>query len=232
MTSIANEADPANEEMWPSLNEAASPVRVVPQKKVAWDVGQDQEDWELLSEGDKSSEEESKAEESKAPVVQVMNHKLLMHAASSPDLRTSFDLKAVMEDEEHSFSMVSGPGSVMSISSNFSFRDAILSPPSPSPAAGDSDSKDSLQIRPRPKVKPRYVVTAIKRCAKSTGDLTSLVIKEDEEELGSHDAMEFYHRKALGGQSRKNGLKLRPDELARKTMILNKKSLQKQSSQG
>jgi hypothetical protein len=247
MTTIVH----ADEEMWPTLNAAASPVPEPGQKvtkQVAWDVNHgeptDQEGWELLTDGD---DDEDKAQEEKAEtsnnetkqetLVRVVNRKVLRHAQSSPNLHSSFDLVAVMEAEDDdddasgSFAMISGPGSVMSMSSTFSFRDAILSP-----GAATEDEQGApaaLKTRPRPRVKPRFIVKKpMKRCAKSTGDLTSLVIQEDEEVIGASDAMEFYHRKALGEQTRKNGLKLRPDEAKRKQIIMNKKSLQKSESRG
>jgi hypothetical protein len=253
MTTIVNstnEISPtADEEMWPTLNPGASPVPAKEQKvtkQVVWnDVGEpiDQEDWELLADDDDDDKEGKEAHinnetKDETPVVQVVNRKILRHAQSSPNLHRAFDMEAVMEDDDDdasgSFAMISGPGSVMSMSSNFSFRDAILSPG----AAASTSTEDeqaagaALKIRQaRPRVKPRFVVKKpMKRCIKSTGDLKSLVIQEDEEVIGASDAMEFYHRKALGVQTRKNGLKLRPDEAKRKQMIMHKKGLQRSES--
>jgi hypothetical protein len=253
MTTIVN----ADDEMWPTLNEATSPVPEPGEKatkQVAWNVNHgeeptDQEGWELLTDGD--DEENDKSQEEKAEtsnnntetkqetsVVHVVNRKVLRHAQSSPNLHSNFDLQAVMEAEDDdyddasgSFAMVSGPGSVMSLSSTFSFRDAILSPGAATSTEGEQGAPAALKIRPRPRVKPRFVVKKpMKRCIKSTGDLKSLVIQEDEEVIGAGDAMEFYHRKALGAQTRKNGLKLRPDEAKRKQMIMQKKGLQRSES--
>jgi len=108
---------------------------------------------------------------------------------------------------------------------SLSFRDAIMSPSTqtstPPPA--------STPIARRRTTKPRFVVTPIKRCIKSTNDLHSMGIIEEEVE-GDTDAMEFYHRKAVGAKSRMNGQKLRPDELKRKTMLLQKRELQRSAS--
>jgi hypothetical protein len=255
MTTIVNstnEISPAaDEEMWPTLNPEISPVRAKEQKgtkQVVWnDVGEriDQEDWELLADDDDEDDDNEGKEvhnsnetKQETPVVQVVNRKILRHAQSSPNLHRSFDMEAVMEDDDDdasgSFAMVSGPGSVMSMSSNFSFRDAILSPGAATSTSTEDEqaATAALKIRPRPRVKPRFVVKKpMKRCIKSTGDLKSLVIQEDET-VGAvaSDAMEFYHRKALGAQSRNNGLKLRPDELKRKQIIMHKKGLQRSES--
>eukprot|EP00553_Chaetoceros_curvisetus_P001250 CAMPEP_0204618236 /NCGR_PEP_ID=MMETSP0717-20131115/4957_1 /ASSEMBLY_ACC=CAM_ASM_000666 /TAXON_ID=230516 /ORGANISM="Chaetoceros curvisetus" /LENGTH=303 /DNA_ID=CAMNT_0051631935 /DNA_START=14 /DNA_END=925 /DNA_ORIENTATION=- len=99
----------------------------------------------------------------------------------------------------------------------------------------------------RKKSRPRLVVNPIKRCAKSTGDLRSMVIVEEEEEgyyggggggiiqedevLGDTDASEFYSRKQKGSTSRQNGKKLRPDEAKRKNFIIHKKEAQRRAQQ-
>jgi hypothetical protein len=54
---------------------------------------------------------------------------------------------------------------------------------------------------------------------------------ESEEILGASDAMEFYHQKAAGAMNRSHGLKLRPDELKRKELILQKKQQQQERQQ-
>lgn len=109
----------------------------------------------------------------------------------------------------------------------------------------------NLAMQRRKANKPKLVVNAIKRCAKSTGDLRSLVIHEspedeyyggggggivddvihEEEVLGETDAMEFYSRKSKGSLSRQNGAKIRPDEAKRKEMILYKKNAQRMAQQ-
>mmetsp|Transcript_18400 Transcript_18400/g.27587 ORF Transcript_18400/g.27587 Transcript_18400/m.27587 type:complete len:299 (-) Transcript_18400:53-949(-) len=102
-------------------------------------------------------------------------------------------------------------------------------------------------IQRRKTTRTRLIVTPIKRCAKSTGDLRSLVIHEDEEGygggssagviheedeeevLGCTDAMEYYNRKDFGRQGRANGRKIRPDEAKRKEMIIHKKNAQRRA---
>ncbi len=103
-------------------------------------------------------------------------------------------------------------------------------------------------IQRRKTTRTRLVVTPIKRCAKSTGDLRSLVIHEEEEGyggggsgfgsaviheeeevLGCTDAMEYYNRKDVGRKGRMNGLKTRPDEAKRKEMIIHKKNAQRRA---
>jgi len=190
---------------------------------------QEPNDWEVL---DKDTPFEQGV-----VVVQTNNPKTLRHCCSSPDLR-QFSLDVVDEDDEEvadsigqdDFSMLSGPGSVVSMASGFSFRDAILSPPAKE-ARNDEPKPSTEQARTRrhqQRIKPKFVVAPIKRCAKSTGDLQSLVIQEEDEILGDTDAMDFYHRKAKGFQGRQNGLKLRPDEAKRKAITMHKKDLQRQ----
>jgi hypothetical protein len=177
------------------------------------------------------------------------NKKILRHSASSPDLRQLQyrHLSEIGEEDDGndddedsdafdtSFAMISGPGSVMSFSSGVSFRDAILSRGA-ADIIGETISEDgpdknnsslcrSEPQKPRPR--PRFVVKPIRRCSKSTGDLQSLA-EVDEEAMGDSDAMEFYHRKALGAKGRANGLKIRPDELKRKQFTLQKKQMQRQ----
>lgn len=94
--------------------------------------------------------------------------------------------------------------------------------------------------------KTRIIVTPIKRCARSTGDLRSLVIHEEEEGhgggggcmsaiiheeevLGESDATEYYNRKAYGSKGRANGKKIRPDEKKRKDFIIHKKNAQRKA---
>uniref|UniRef100_A0A7S3V6D0 Uncharacterized protein n=1 Tax=Chaetoceros debilis TaxID=122233 RepID=A0A7S3V6D0_9STRA len=92
--------------------------------------------------------------------------------------------------------------------------------------------------------KPKLVISPIKRCAKSTGDLRSMIIVEEEEYgggggggctiyeddvLGETDASEFYNRKHKGSSSRQNGKKLRPDEAKRKDFIIHKKNAQRKA---
>mmetsp|Transcript_5681 Transcript_5681/g.8207 ORF Transcript_5681/g.8207 Transcript_5681/m.8207 type:complete len:248 (-) Transcript_5681:147-890(-) len=121
-----------------------------------------------------------------------------------------------------------------------SFKDAILlnaqETVKEQANALERDKKSPLR---RTRVKPRFVVQPIKRCAKSTGDLRSLprISYEEEEEdmgggggggggscvLGDTDAQEFYARKRHGQMTHKNGMKCRPDEAKRKEFIIKKK---------
>lgn len=104
--------------------------------------------------------------------------------------------------------------------------------------------KDAMLRRKNNRV--RIIVTPIKRCAKSTGDLRSMVIHEEEEGygggggggaiiheeeevLGESDAMEYYNRKSYGSKGRSNGRKIRPDEAKRKEMIIHKKDAQRRA---
>ena len=104
--------------------------------------------------------------------------------------------------------------------------------------------EDFLQRRKN--MKTRIIVSPIKRCVHSTGDLRSLVIHEEEEEgysgggggviheeedevLGDTDAQEYYNRKSHGSKGRANGLKIRPDEAKRKDIIMHKKNAQRRA---
>jgi len=105
---------------------------------------------------------------------------------------------------------------------------------------------EAYKNRPRPK-NIKFVVTPIKRCSKSTGDLRRLVKVEDDDDyyggggggngatndlvLGDSDAAEFYASKGHARVSRRNGQKLRPDEAKRKEMIIFKKNAQRQQQQ-
>ena len=206
-------------------------------------------DWELLD----PTEEESSADTPHHQEVVVMGtnrvKRQLRHCASSPNLNQYDFLDAVEEEggsgEDHeeesrpnkddsSYSMVSGPKSVMSMSSGFSFRDAILSPSKNDDMEGQQQSMTVAGVAgaapaqtQRRVFKPKFVVKPIRRCSKSTGDLQSLhKIAEEEDVLGETDAMDFYHRKAAGARNRTSGLKMRPDEMKRKEITLYKKALQ------
>jgi len=89
----------------------------------------------------------------------------------------------------------------------------------------DSMKKTKLRMN-----KPKIVVKEFKRCSMSTPDLSSLarVDEHDNEEVwGETDASDFYARKSMGASSRRNGLKLRPDEAKRKAFIMHKKNAQR-----
>ena len=166
------------------------------------------------------------------------NPKLLRHSASSPDIRSPRELPMLHEQEgeddeatefdgDEDFTMISKrqvPGAPVS------FRDAILVQASQTKSDNDNNadnSQSSSTSRPRIR-QAKYVVvqTTMTRCAKSTGDLRSLS-QCDSEIMGETDAMDFYHRKALGAKGRVSGLRLRPDEAKRKEMTMNKKNMQR-----
>jgi hypothetical protein len=212
--------DETNEEMWPTLNEAHHGVVDIPVV----------DGWETIVSSDEAIE------------IKILPPGLrkLRHCASSPDLRFIGNSLAAVEedDDDEDFSFVSEAESsavssaVMvdapSTSSRTvkripSFRDAILLKTSNEQTDTPSSA---VQARPK-KVKPKIVVTPIKRCARSTGDLRSLVIHE--EVLGESDAMDYYHRKAQGASGHMNSLKLRPDEAKRKHFTLQKKKMQRES---
>jgi len=81
--------------------------------------------------------------------------------------------------------------------------------------------------------KTRFVVKEIKRCSKSTPDLSSLAQVVEDEQLGATDSPDYYARKSFGYVARKNGLKLRPDEAKRKEFSIYKRDAQRmQTKQG
>lgn len=93
---------------------------------------------------------------------------------------------------------------------------------------------DAMKRSKRRLTKPKYVVKEFRRCSHSTPDLKSLakVVEDedcydDEQVLGDMDASDFYARKSMGASSRKNGMKLRPDEAKRKEFIMYKKNAQR-----
>lgn len=107
-------------------------------------------------------------------------------------------------------------------------------------------------------LRTRLVVTPIKRCAKSTGNLRALdhiqehhddeedyygggggggggfggpIVENDHGVLGDTDAQDFYHRKNKGVQNRVAGEKIRPDELKRKEISQYKRDAQRKAQQ-
>mmetsp|Transcript_24264 Transcript_24264/g.51559 ORF Transcript_24264/g.51559 Transcript_24264/m.51559 type:complete len:294 (-) Transcript_24264:1786-2667(-) len=194
----------------------------------------------------------------------------LKHAMSTPDFRhyntileesDDDDVQVVDENEgsiaSSSMVIVSGPPSVMSsqsswLASSVSFRDAIMKESTPEASNNDCAMTGTQQQQPSasgtPKMmrkKPKFVVTPIKRCAKSTGDLQSLSrIAEngsdhygggdpysDDHVLGDTDAQLYYNQKAQGKIGRKNGRKIRPDEAKRLSITMAKKEDQRQRQQ-
>jgi hypothetical protein len=153
----------------------------------------------------------------------------LRHCASSPDLRF---IGRALESVHEDVTIDSIDSSAVLVSKKMtSFRDAILSPskePLNEKKEENSTENSSTQTRPK-KIKPKIVVAPIRRCSKSTGDLRSLVIDEDEV-LGESDAMDYYHRKSMGASGRVNSLKVRPDEAKRKSITMYKKQMQRQQA--
>ena len=217
--------DETNEEMWPTLNEAHQVIE-----------NPVMEGWEKIVNPETLQNK-------------ILPPKLrkLRHCRSSPDLRFfGKALEAVDEgddddDEDDDCSFVSydessamSSAAIVDLPSTSStaykcipsFRDAILARTEASTELKESCIESSAS-RPN-KIKPKIVVTPIKRCAKSTGDLRSLVIHEEKDVLGETDAMEYYHRKAHGASGRVNSLKLRPDEAKRKQFTLQKKNMQRE----
>lgn len=209
-----------NDEMWPTLNEAHGGNS----DETPFAPGDDP-DWEIVRQDDDTDE---------AIEIQVVPSSMrkLRHCASSPDLRfLGKALEAVDEHDDEDVtvdSAITDSSAVLVSKKMTSFRDAILSPSKEMPDEKKDPESAERQARPKQKIKPKFVVTTpIRRCSKSTGDLRSLVIHEDEV-LGETDAMDYYHRKAMGAAGRVNGLKIRPDELKRKTFTLNKKQAQRE----
>lgn len=216
------------------------------------------DEWEMLSPDtsaiveDNNNEDDDSDNNNTTPAIEVVMgppplpsfRPITRHnSQSAPDLREMDDETAgsssvVMVDdhggEDESGVLVSNP---WNSNNKVSFKDAILSP---SKHVLDSSTEAPATLpRARNKIKSRYVVTAIKRCAKSTGDLRALAAMQAENELddddhgggggdmGATDAMEYYNRKSHGAHGRSNGMKQRPDEAKRKQMIVQKKNLQR-----
>lgn len=192
----------------------------------------------------------------------------LKHAMSTPNFRTvleecSDDDEAVLvgnnsqtESQDGAASlasssmvMVSESPSVISIQSSWSsaskisFRDAIMKKKAQETdqlsavkeAEGAAQQRDAKKTKKRPK----FVVTPIKRCAKSTGDLRSLAriaetgggdddVYNNDLVLGDTDAELYYSQKLQGKLGRKNGQKSRPDEAKRLQITMAKKENQRQ----
>lgn len=247
MTSTMMESTLLDSAEWPSLGGPATTTTTATRTPLSSSITKkeqepDDSDWENLQSLSPPVTQRARSVSVVSNVVVVdMTPKLLRHcSASSPDLRRLDQLHEIGEQEEEdegaeasSFAMISGPGSVISLSSGFSFRDAILSPNAyvideeePLSSSGNNIPPKSEPRKPR--ARPRFVVKPIRRCSKSTGDLQSLA-EVDEDGLGDSDAMDFYHRKALGAKGRTNGLKIRPDELKRKQFTIQKKEMQRQA---
>ena len=224
----------SGDEEWPSLGGPQAPAATTTEG----------DDWELVvSENGAGQGEASNTgiEEVMMPNPQPLVRK---NSVSAPDLRVLDE----DEDEDDDATGISSSAAMMSNLASLaesgtvvvaagpwgkknkvSFKDAILSKSKHVQAAAPSPAAEKPPMKNR--FKSRYVVTQIKRCAKSTGDLLSLVENEEDEPMGDSDAMEYYSRKAHGAHGRSNGLKQRPDEAKRKEMIVQKKNMQRQKQQ-
>lgn len=183
------------------------------------------------------------------------NDKKLKHCESSPNL-TGWDQdehhespnelnlseegnntiqKDNLDDASFSYSFVSGPASVLTSSTMATVTWATLAGLS-SPAIQPTTTTIPKSAKPpmQPRIyfqKPKFRVVhtqPLRRNSKSLGDIHSL---EEEEEDDDDDEEEFYNRKAFGATAHSNGLKLRPDEQARKNIIMAKKSEQRRKQQ-
>ncbi|CAB9522401.1 expressed unknown protein [Seminavis robusta] len=217
-------------EEWPSLGtpQVNTPSEVA-------DKGGD--DWEMLSPSDSGQMGEN-GEEVVLSIPRPLKKGLTRkNSASAPDLRVldGEEDYSLLDAQTHLSSSVVVVPSVAASSdaknpwlnkNKVSFKDAILTPSKYVPS---EKTKTTAAIpRAKNKVKSRYVVTPIKRCAKSTGDLLALAEQEMDEILGESDAQEYYQRKSHGAHGRTNGMKQRPDEAKRKDMIVQKKNMQRQ----
>jgi hypothetical protein len=127
-----------------------------------------------------------------------------------------------------------------------SFKDAILlNLQETAKEQLEMEGGASSRLQEKRRVKPKFIVKKITRCSHSTGDLTSLsTIRDGVEEvyssgcpalstvhdiLGATDAQDFYEQKRHGEESRRKGLKLRPDEAKRKEFAMCKRAMQRQS---
>lgn len=212
------------EEMWPTLNEAHGNSITPDETSSAAQV----DEWEIVrQDGDDDAEDEGV----EIRVVPTSLRKL-RHCASSPDLRFIGKALEAVDEEDDGVTIDSMDSEVIVSKKMTSFRDAILSP-SKHVVLEEKKEQESIPATRQRKIKPKIVVKtpSIRRCSKSTGDLQSLVSIHEEEVLGETDAMDYYHRKAMGDNRRVNGLKIRPDELKRKTFTLNKKQEQRQQQQ-
>jgi hypothetical protein len=134
-----------------------------------------------------------------------------------PTNSESILLTSVLEDEEESsFAMVSGPSSVWTSPTTLNFRDAILASPTsdeldshylPSSSSSSSPFVNTAAVSSSAsparnknktcglrKFQPRFVVvptlTQMQRCTRSTGDLPSLVLHDDNDNDDNNDESE------------------------------------------
>lgn len=261
------------EDLWPSLAESNATGREhSPRAAPPAEEG----DWEFVSPDATSNELTDKTSDAAEKSVVAVNPRVLNRCSSTPDFGNYdcvSDSSSSCSDEnrttqtESSHVIVNAPTVPQAVAEKPvqvrripSFKDAILlnAQETSKEQAAFAQKKKEMQEKiltqsSRRKYKPRLVVTPIKRCAKSTGDLKSLVrisedidenagsgggvggyagaICENSEVLGETDAMDFYHQKAKGSANRKNARKSRPDEAKRKEIIMYKKDLQRKKQQ-
>ena len=236
-------------EEWPSLGGALSHVEDATQTSHNCAAATIGDDWEMLSPVEVGHLDDGVEEMS--IVIPRSLQVTRKNSFSAPELRElgeSAPTASVEEDysmldaqSESVFIVPAAEGSVASSGimvptreanrwlnkNKVSFRDAILTPSKYVPAQKMKYGVAAEQLT-KNRVKSRYVVTPIKRCAKSTGDLLALIDEDDEEVLGESDAMEYYQRKAHGAHGHFNGMKQRPDEAKRKVLIVQKKNMQRE----
>jgi hypothetical protein len=230
-------------EEWPSLSGTVSQLR----DDMGTDATAEGDDWEMLSPAESEHLDDSGDEvvpEIPRPLKVARKNSISAPELSAlgVDAETAEEDYSVLDNQSESVVMVNTTGSVASSGvmvqgppaaanpwlnkNKVSFRDAILTPSKYVPAQKLQHGNEATQLV-KSRVKSRFVVTPIKRCAKSTGDLLALAAEEEEHEvLGESDAMEYYQRKSHGAHGHNNGMKLRPDEAKRKVMIVEKKNSQ------
>ena len=208
---------------WPTFNGAVGIATPSPPAE--------EDDWEVVS-LEKSFETEVTL------VSKTLEKPQLVHQRSSsvPDLRYLKSLDAVADDDSvdgggilkvHVNSVWGNP--VCSLKKVSSQLLQVVAPLDKSNVnVVEMQQHDVLKpLEKRLKIKPKFVVAPIRRCTKSTGDLQSLTLV-NEEIMGDHDGVEYHAQKSAGQKGRQNGQKIRPDEAKRREIILNKKNLQRQ----
>jgi hypothetical protein len=252
---------PTNELNWPTLSGNTS-------KKYGEEnedrLSESSDEWEHISSSgtlvSKIIEETTK--------VPIINRKSIHRCASTPEFSNLKDENSYVLEcsddnvEAQSKSTVAGAVLLSYVTDTSmrrvpSFKDIIMLN-AQSREEDEKKKKELLQqnqnkmreeaLKKRKANRPKLVVSPIKRCTQSTGNLRSLVIHEDQEEdtygggggaiihenevLGDSDATEFYDRKKKGSLNRHNGSKFRPDEAKRKDMIIHKKNAQRKAQEG
>jgi hypothetical protein len=239
-------------EEWPSLKGTTHQLKDTMGTSSSNDTAAEGDDWEMLSPTESGHLD---LDDSGENVVTEIPRPLQMarkNSISAPELRelgegaaTEGEDYSMLDAQSESVVVVNTPGSAASSGvmvqppssaspwlnkNKVSFRDAILTPSKYVPAQKLKHGVTANQLV-KNRVKSRYIVTPIHRCAKSTGDLLALAEEEEHEVLGESDAVEYYQRKSHGAHGHNNGMKLRPDEAKRKVMIVQKKNLQREKQE-